>query len=39
MVLLQASEWGKKLLSITEQLPKDDQSDRIAVLMENIESK
>lgn len=34
-----ASEWGKKLLSITEQLPKDDQSDRIAVLMENIESK
>ncbi|XP_066462829.1 zinc finger MYND domain-containing protein 12 [Eleutherodactylus coqui] len=34
-----ASEWGKKLLPMTEQLARDDQSDSIAVLIENIEGK
>ncbi|KAM4014703.1 zinc finger MYND domain-containing protein 12 [Anomaloglossus baeobatrachus] len=34
-----ASEWAKKLLQITEQLPRDDQSDIITVLIENIERK
>ncbi|CAJ0930720.1 unnamed protein product [Ranitomeya imitator] len=34
-----ANEWGKKLLQITDQLPRDDQSDGITVLIENIERK
>ncbi|XP_075045992.1 zinc finger MYND domain-containing protein 12 [Mixophyes fleayi] len=34
-----AHEWGKKLLQITQQLPKNEKSDSIVVLIENIERK
>ncbi|KAM9299037.1 zinc finger MYND domain-containing protein 12 [Gastrophryne carolinensis] len=34
-----AQEWGKKLLQLTQQLPKDDHSDSIAQLIESIEQK
>ncbi|XP_072281963.1 zinc finger MYND domain-containing protein 12 [Pyxicephalus adspersus] len=34
-----AQEWGRKLLQLTQQLPKEDKSDSLMVFIESIERK